>query len=113
MLGADSASTLAGPGGVINVYFNAEKLFNFVKGLPIGMAVYGLGGLDGRSVTALAKDLRDRLSDPVAAEYLDPTSYTVQSVADRVKSYFYDNLYAREFQNAATKPAMGFLIAGF
>jgi hypothetical protein len=113
VLGADSASTLAGPDGVINVYFNAEKLFNLVKGVPLGMAVYGLGGLDGRSVIALAKDLRDRLSNPVAPEYLDSTAYTVESVANTIKKFFYDDLYIKEFQNAPIKPAMGFLIAGF
>ena len=113
VLGADSASTLAGKDGVVNVYFNAEKLFNLVKGSPLGMAVYGLGGLDGRSVTALAKDLRDRLSNPVAPEYLDPTSYTVAAAADRIKKYFYDDLYVKEHGTASAKPAMGFIIAGF
>lgn len=41
VLGADSAATLGGVGGVANVYFNAEKLSNLVKGLPLGMAVFG------------------------------------------------------------------------
>ena len=43
VLGADSASTLSSNGGVVNVYFNAEKIINLVKGLPLGMVVYGLG----------------------------------------------------------------------
>lgn len=51
VLGADSASTLIGNNGSYhNSYFNAEKLFNLVKGLPIGAVTHGLGGLAGRSV---------------------------------------------------------------
>lgn len=56
VLGADSASTLMSGGGVLNVYFNAEKVINLRKGFPIGALTYGLGGLSGRSIRAWRKN---------------------------------------------------------
>lgn len=122
VLGADSASTLASNGGVVNVYFNAEKIINLVKGLPLGMVVYGLGGLDGRSVTSLAKDLRERLSGNDAHWQIDPAKFTMQQVAERVREFFYDEYYVKEYpkKSVGTGGAtvdvwdqMGLMIAGF
>jgi hypothetical protein len=122
VLGADSAATLSGEGGVVNVYFNAEKLFNLVKGMPLGMAVYGLGGLSGRSVTSLAKDLRQRFMSNDPAWHLDAGSYTMAWVAERVRAFFYDELYLSEYPLKGVAPdgrsvevwaTMGFFIAGF
>ena len=97
VLGADSAATLSGDGGVANVYFNAEKLTNLVKGLPLGMVTYGLGGLDGRSVTSLSRDLRELLSGTNPEWHLDPSIYTMQWVAERVRQFFYEDHYANEY----------------
>ena len=122
VLGSDSASTLAGPDGVINVYFNAEKIVNLVKGLPLGMIAYGLGGLSGRSVTALAKDLRRRLSSADPKWRLDPTAYSVESVASKVVEFFYEEHYRKEYPRKATDSkgvlvdkwdVMGFFVVGF
>ena len=96
VLGADSASTLVSPTGVTNVYFNAEKIFNLRKGLPIGAVTYGLGGLSDRSITSLAKDLRHRFSEG-GPWHLDPENYTVEEVARRLAEFFYNELYCREF----------------
>lgn len=64
VLGADSASTItAAASQYVNSYFNAEKLFNLVKGFPLGVLVYGLGGLANRSVGSLGKNLRDKLGN--------------------------------------------------
>lgn len=97
VLGADSASSLMTTGGIANVYFNAEKVCNLRKGLPIGMITYGLGGLAGRSITSLSKDLRSRFTDPAHAWHLDPGTYTMQLVAERVRQFFYDELYVSEY----------------
>ena len=115
VLGADSASTLVeAAGGYFNSYFNAEKLFNVVKGLPIGMLTYGLGGLAGRSIGSLAKDLRGRLGDSTQRDwYLDRANYTIEEAAQRVKAFFYDELYVPNLAQARQKPSMGFLVAGY
>ncbi len=114
-MGADSASTIMGSNNSYqNSYFNAEKLFNVVKGLPIGAVTYGLGGLANRSVGSLAKDLRSRLSDQENSEwFLNPETYSIQEVADRVKRFFYDELYVPNVPLNPQAPGMGFLVAGY
>ena len=131
VLGADSASTLATEQGVVNVYFNAEKIFNLRKGLPIGAVTYGLGGIGGRSVTSLAKDLRDRFTNP-GPWHLDPQNYTMEEVATRLREFFYDEHYLSAYPDASDEDAppselptpqepptpkvfhaMGFTVAGF
>jgi len=116
VLGADSASTLmTGANEYINSYFNAEKLFNVKKGLPVGALTFGLGGLAGRSVGSLAKDLRARFSDPDQTDwYLDPSSYTVEQIAVRMRRYFYEELFVPQFQaDLKAAPDMGFIVAGY
>ncbi|MHB1329491.1 MAG: hypothetical protein ACYC2K_14940 [Gemmatimonadales bacterium] len=115
VLGADSASTIMGQNhSYHNSYFNAEKLFNLVKGLPIGAVTYGLGGLANRSVGSLAKDLRVRLAKPSDKDwYLNPAAYTMADVADSMKRFFFDEIYSREIKPSLDAPGMGFLIAGY
>lgn len=141
VLGTDSASSIIGDDErYYNVYLSAEKTINLRKGFPIGMMTYGLGGLMGISIGSLARDLRKRLSgdDPRFADWaLSPTSYTVEEVAQRVRSFFYDELYAKQFEPPGDKtaspeaspgaeaedqsagapvpqfPTLGFMIAGF
>src|SRR5215207_759897 len=92
---ADSASTIMGgpePGSVVNVYNNANKIFNLRKGLPIGLMTWGLGGIDGASISTLAKDLRRRFTKPLAQHVdwkLDENDYTIKHVADRVREFFF------------------------
>ena len=68
ILAADGASTLTlvdsttGEGGVANVYNNANKITNLLKGSPIGMITWGSGSIGIESIATLAKDLRDRFS---------------------------------------------------
>jgi hypothetical protein len=123
ILGADSASTLLGPTGFVNAYFNAEKVFNLVKGLPIGGVAYGLGGLDKRSLSYVMKDLRQQFTNNGGPRYLDPTSYQIADVARHVKEFVYDSLYCREYPQTVPDPAtgkpkktyqaLGFMIAGY
>lgn len=115
VLGTDSATSLIGENDrYFNVYNTAEKTFNLVKGLPIGMMTFGLGGMAGLSIGALARDLRKRLSgeDPRFPGWaLDHDSYTIEQVANRVKEFFYDELYLAEFgpfsPEAVTEKAPG------
>ncbi|WP_420127977.1 hypothetical protein [Longimicrobium sp.] len=101
VLGTDSASSLIGENDrYFNVYNTAEKTFNLVKGLPIGLMTYGLGGMAGLSIGALARDLRERLSgnDPELSDWaLNPSTYTLHEVAGRVREFFYEALYDAEF----------------
>ena len=115
VLGADSASTIVAGSAYHNSYFNAEKLFNVRKGIPVGALTYGLGGLAGRSVSSLAKDLRSRLSDESNAEwYLDPANYSVELITNQYRKFFYEELFLPQFAaDLSNAPAMGFIVAGF
>lgn len=114
VFGADSASTLMGTNGVAKVFFNAEKITNLVKGLPLGMVIFGLGGMDGRSMTSIMKDLRERLTEGDAHWRVKGTPYTIQRVADLVREFIYEELYLPRMQAAgAPLGVMGLLVGGF
>lgn len=115
VLGADSASTYTdGTGGYQNSYFNAEKLFNLAKELPLGAVVFGLGSLGDRSISSHMKDLRVRLGDPLQPLwYLDRTSYSMKDVAERVRRFFFDELYATLVPAGPKAPGLGFILAGY
>lgn len=115
VLGADSATTLAQGSQYMNSYFNAEKLFNLRKGLPLGAVTYGVGGLVNHSIATLAKDLRGRFSNAQDPHwYLDPDSYTVEQVARLMQEHFIDDLFAREIKSTGPfDSVMGFIIAGY
>lgn len=135
VLGADSASSIVSDKGVENVYFNAEKVFNLRKGLPVGAATYGLGGIGMRSITSLAKDLRERFTYGGVGWRLEPDAYAMEEVANRLREFFYDELYVPEVRDLlvawwerhrqdavdageaepdpVTFPVLGFIIAGF
>lgn len=117
VLAADSASTLLQSGangvGVINVYNNANKIFNLRKGLPIGAVTWGAGNIGASSTSTLAKDLRARLSDQNHDWYIDPDNYSIAEVAQRVKHFFFDENYASAFADWPIKPDLGFIVAGY
>jgi hypothetical protein len=63
VLASDSAvSFFDANGSPIKIYSHANKVFNLVKGLPIGVMFWGVGGIGSASVATIAKDLRKRLA---------------------------------------------------
>ena len=92
VLASDSATTFFDDNGApIKIYNNANKVFNLVKGLPIGGLTWGAGGIGAASISTITKDLRRRLSgeDPGFLEWkLDPHNYTIEGVANRVRELF-------------------------
>ena len=125
VLAADSASTLMGAegGDVVNVYNNANKIFNLRKGSPIGLMTYGLGGIGSASISTLAKDLRRRFTNPLPEHLdwtLDPGAYTIEAVAGRVREFFYEERYKPmiedeqgEDEEDAGGLTLGFVVAGY
>lgn len=119
VLATDSASTVIGqlPNGaltVLNVYNNANKLFNLRKGFPIGAITWGAGSIGQASIATVIKDLRQRFSgdDSEHKEWtLNRNSYTVEGVATRLKEFVYDDLYKKAFPQQ--KPSLGFIVAGY
>ena len=122
ILASDSASTVSVPGPdgslqVVNVYNNAVKIFNLRKGLPIGAITWGTGSIGAASVSTLMKDLRSRLAgdDPdYRSWYIDPENYTIAAVAERVKTFIYDDFYVRAFKEFKhQKPTLGLIVGGY
>lgn len=97
---ADSASSLvesSGPNGessIYNVYVHGNKVFNLRKGLPIAAMTCGMGNIGPVSISTLAKDLRERFCDQNNKDYyLDPNGYSIEEVAQKCRTFFFDECY--------------------
>ncbi len=118
VLAADSASTLIAKDGgktfAVNVYNNANKIYNLRKGLPIGCMTWGAGSIGKASISTLAKDLRKLLSDPQKEEWwINPASYEIQDVARKVVRFMHQDNFVPAFIDWPDKPPIGFLVAGY
>ncbi len=120
VLAADSAGSLVAQINnaptVVQVYNNANKVFNLRKGLPIGAISWGAGAIGKASISTLLKDLRVRFSGGDAAHmdwHLDPAAYTVEQVATQVYKFIFEEHYRPEFASWPQKPIMGMIVAGY
>ncbi|HEV2350534.1 MAG TPA: hypothetical protein VG028_11890 [Terriglobia bacterium] len=122
VLAADSASTLslAVPMGVLppgqavvgNVYDNANKIFNIVKGQPIGCITFGSGNIGNASIGTLIKDLRKKLTDTPKEMEFDTEKYTMKEIAEILAKFLGAEC------NKVEKPVkantnVGFLLGGY
>ena len=113
VLGADSATALVSMNGYAeNVYFSGEKVLNLVPGLPVGILTHGLGGLENRSTTRLARDLAKELGSADSTVRLNPATYTMEQVTARVRDFFRPR-YLRRFMATGDAEPMGFVLAGY
>lgn len=116
ILAADSASTIlsrdpnTGNSGVVNVYDNANKVFNLHKKLPVGAITWGAGSIGTASTYTLVKDFRKELTD---SSDFDLKAYTVEDIAHRFYDFIYTKRYLKEFEQWPEKPALGFIIGGY
>lgn len=87
---ADSAATLSVVDGngnrqILNVYNNADKVFNLHRALPLAAMTCGMGHLTGRSISSLAKEFRKELM--IGDKSLNVENYTVEDVAVRARVF--------------------------
>jgi hypothetical protein len=118
VVATDSATTMPLTNGGAQVYNGANKIFHLHRDLPVACLTWGLGNIGDASISTLAKDLRGRLMgrDPTWPDWqLDPDSYTVEEIANRVLEMFYDDLYVTEFGGRPPVPgaSLGLLVAGY
>jgi hypothetical protein len=115
VMAADSASSFFdGAGHAIKIYNNANKIFNLVKGLPIGAMLYGAGSMGTSSIETLTKGLRRRMSDPNDADYgLDPLNYTIEEVAQKARRFLFEECYPAAFPNPDPDFYMGYRVGGY
>jgi len=121
VLAADSASTLvftgmpspAGPPIVAQkVYDHANKIFNLVKGYPLGCITYGSGGIGSSSIGTLIKDFRKKLSDKNNKLAFSIDNYQVEHVA-KLLGQFVDEACSKLKPPERTNINIGFMIAGY
>jgi hypothetical protein len=117
VLASDSATTFSDDKGTpFKIYNNANKVFNLVKGLPIGGLTWGAGGIGAASISTITKDLRRRLAgkDPEQPAWALGDDYTIEHVADEVRSFFFDELFKTEFgDNPPPGFFLGFKVCGY
>jgi hypothetical protein len=121
VLASDSASTLLGQGpngelGVLNVYNNANKVFNLRKSFPIGALTWGAGSIGQASITTIIKDLRLIFTEGKGRPEwkLQKDKYSIEEVAVRLKQFVFDELYVPTFAGVGhRKPDVGFIVAGY
>jgi hypothetical protein len=125
VLASDSAVTFTAPlvagGGqtVVNVYNNANKVFNLHRGMGIGGMVWGSGSIGDASIASLAKDLRMRFEgrDPHHAAWeIDPADYCLRDVAEKTREFLFEERHQanyRKEKDPDKKPSLGFMVAGY
>jgi hypothetical protein len=118
VLASDSATTFSDQQGIaVKIYNNANKVFNLVKGLPIGSLTWGAGGIGAASISTISKDLRRRFAgqDPQHPDWkLDTQNYTMQHVAEMSRRFIFEELYKGEYGgNPPTGYFLGYKVAGY
>lgn len=121
VLAADSASTMVGkdPSGktvVMNIYENANKVFNLHKEIPVGCITWGAGSIGSASISTLMKDFRKIISnqnDSYKGWKVDTNNYNIKNIAEKFKEFIYDRNYIQEYLKWKEKPIIGFIIAGY
>lgn len=112
VLAADSATTMSNAQGPVNVYDNANKVFNLRKGSPIGVTTWGCGSINGASIATLTKDFRKLITDD-GEHKIDPNGYTLEDVANKFFKFIYNEHYVPYFYDRDKKLGLGFIIGGY
>lgn len=109
---ADSASTLSTVDGngnrqVLNVYNNADKVFNLHRKLPLVAMTCGMGHIGGRSISNLAKEMRKEMMAS-----LDTEAYSVKDVAEFAHAFF-DGKYSDPAATRTPDDFLEFWVGGY
>ena len=114
VLSSDSATTLSDDKGrVLNVYNNANKIFNLYKGLPIAAATWGSGSIGRASISTLAKDLRARFVNGPEDLKINPLGYGIDEIANKVRSFMFKDKYKAAYGERKETPFLGLRVAGY
>lgn len=115
VLAADSAASFFDDAGnAVKIYNNANKVFNLVKGWPIGAMVYGAGGIGTASLETLSKDLRQHLQHRNDPEYgLARDTYTIKEVAEKARKFLFEKQYLPAYPEPPEQFSMGYRVCGY
>lgn len=112
IIGVDSAVTVSDANGIQKVFEDGEKLFQLAG--KIGVAAYGLGGLEGRSIGSFVHEFE--LAHP------DIAKLPISDVVERLRVFFMDTYvrYAERLFGVAfseippdQKGILGLIVGGF
>ena len=113
VLASDSATTFMDHNGIpVKVYNNANKVFNLVKGLPLGAMTFGSGSIGTASIATLSKDLRIHFHNPDSPYYFDHANFSIEEVARLSRQFFADRM-AEAYPNGVESYYMGYRICGY
>jgi len=95
----------------LNVYENANKIFNLVKGMPLGCATYGSGSIGNASIATLIKDVRQKLT----AEELgfNRKSYTIEGLCSILGKFLETECAKIKMPALIESTNIGFLVGGY
>lgn len=116
VLAADSASTLTvmvpnqPVPAVLNVYNNANKIANLLKGERIGCVAFGSGSIGSASISTLLKDFRSRLENGEEKAF-KRDSYSMKDVARFLLAFLVARI--KDLQPGEAKPTLGIILGGY
>lgn len=117
VLAADSAGTLItrnhtdNTKNVINIYNSSNKVFNLLKGLPIGIATWGDEAVGLYSIPMLIKDFRKLLMESKSNWWVEPSCYTISDICSKFKNFLDEEL--SKTSDSSNEQCTGFYIAGY
>lgn len=112
VLVSDSASTTRDNNGRTFIFHHKRKVFPLHDFLPVGVVAAGLNRLDGVSVSHLCIELSRKLSQDDNWK-LDPKSYTIEQVVDRLKELIFVEHYLPLFEKLPKDNRMTFFVGGY
>ena len=113
VLATDSATPLIDARGRQTVYFTGQRIVRLHPDLPIALMCWGHGNVGADSVTQLARELSDRFTQGAPGWKLDPTSYQLRSVAERVREFVFDERIEELRPHNVQLPELGLCVAGY
>lgn len=120
VLASDSAATMLARVPkegikIINIYMNADKIFNLRKGSPIGAITWGSGSIGNSSISTLTKDFRKLISGNDQDWKINPRNYQIEDVAKKYKKFIFEDKYVKAYKDwkQQDRPFIGFIICGY
>ncbi|MDR1818789.1 MAG: hypothetical protein LBR15_00890 [Methanobrevibacter sp.] len=113
VLATDSASTIVatdanGNNSAAHVYFNADKIFNLIKGLPVGCMTWGNGSIGNASISTIVKDFRNYYYEKNKSE-IDNGRIEIEKISQSFKDFT-----EKKIKDAnGSIDLIGFVIAGY
>lgn len=111
---ADSAATLSttinGAQTVLNVYNNADKVFNLRRDIGVVSMTCGMGHIGGRSISSLAKELRVLIT--TGDKTVDKGNYTIEEIVN-VADEFLREKYATSAATNGPDDYLEFWVGGY